>query len=261
MGKSEDLAARPANIPQAEWAIRVELAALYHVFDYLGWIEMIFNHISARVPGPERHFLMNPYGLNYGEVTASNLVKVDLHGNNVEAGPYRGNPAGFAIHGAIHEHRDDAHCVIHTHTTTGMAIACKEGGLRHDDFNGAILTGKVAYHDFEGVTVRADERERIAASIGDKELLILRNHGLCATGRDIPRALFNYWRLQRACDIQALGASMAGADRVLSAEVRAQSIRDSSDFDGSGKTARMFFDALVRRMQRERNREYIDFRS
>ena len=261
MGKNETRSARPAHISQAEWAIRVQLAACYHLFDYLGWIEMIFNHISARVPGPDRHFLMNPYGLNYNEVTASNLVKVDLHGNNVDPGPYRGNVAGFAIHGAIHEHRDDAHCVIHTHTTSGMAVAGKEGGLRHDDFNGALLTGRVAYHDYEGVTVRADERSRIVKSLGDKNFLILRNHGLCAIGPDIPRAVRNYWQLQRACDVQTLGASMAGAERVLSDAVRQQAVIDSAKFDESGTTAQLFFDALVRRMEMERNRTYVDFRN
>ena len=261
MGKTESLNARPAHITEAEWEVRLQLAATYHLFDYLGWTEGIFNHISARVPGPERHFLMNPYGLHYAEVTASNLVKVDIHGANVEPGPYKGNVAGFAIHGAIHEHRDDAHCVIHTHTTAGAVVAGKEGGLRNDNFNSALLTGLVAYHDFEGVTVRSDERPRLVKSLGTKNYLILRNHGLCAIGPNIPQAVRNYWNLQRACEIQVASDAAGGADRVLTPAVRQQAMLDSKKFDESGTTARLFFDGMLRRMEIDRSRAWVDYRT
>src|SRR5215510_12341991 len=166
----------------AEWKLRVDLAACYRIFDHLGWIEMIFNHITVRVPGPEKHFLINPFGLTYREVTASDLVKIDIDGNPVGHNAYPVNPAGFIIHAAIHGNREDAHCVMHTHTTTGIAVACKTAGLSHDNFYGAQLTGRVAYHDFEGVTVHPDEQPRLLASIGDKHLVILRHHGLLALG-------------------------------------------------------------------------------
>jgi len=243
---------RPAKIGAAEWALRQQLAACYHVFDFLGWAESIFNHISLRVPGPEHHFLMNPFGLNYEEVTASNLVKVDLAGENVEAGPYRGNPAGFAIHGAIHETRADAQCVIHTHTTAGMAVACKDGGLDHDNFYAALLHGRVAYHEFEGITVRPDERPRLLASLAEKTVLILRNHGLLVLGPDLPTAFLLYWTLQRACEIQAATAAMSGPDRTLSDAVRNQSGIDARRFDADGRLAQVMFDATVRRMRSAR---------
>jgi len=252
MGVDETERARPESISAEEWALRQQLAACYQVFDFLGWSESIFNHISLRVPGPERHFLMNPFGLNYSEVTASNLVKVDLAGENAEPGPYRGNPAGFAIHGAIHEARPDAHCVIHTHTTAGMAVACKVAGLSHDNFYGAMLHERVAYHEFEGITVRPDERPRILASLGDKEILILRNHGLLALGGDLPSAFLLYWTLQRACEVQAATCAINGADKLLSGAVRAQMGIDARRFDADGRLAQVTFDATVRRMRAAR---------
>ncbi len=252
MGIAETSRTRPATIEVAEWTQREQLAACYQLFEFLGWRESIFNHISLRVPGPERHFLMNPFGLDYSEVTPANLVKVDLTGQNVEAGPYQGNPAGFAIHGAIHEARADAHCVIHTHTTAGMAVACKAAGLSHDNFYGAMLYGRVAYHDFEGITVRPDERPRLVASLGSKEVLILRNHGLLVVGADLPAAFLLYWTLQRACEIQAASAAIGGADRSLSEAVRVQMGKDAKVFDADGRLAQVVFDAEVRRMRAAR---------
>jgi ribulose-5-phosphate 4-epimerase/fuculose-1-phosphate aldolase len=252
MGIAETDRTRPATIEVAEWALREQLAACYQLFEFLGWRESIFNHISLRLPGPQRHFLMNPFGLDYSEVTPTNLVKVDLSGQNVEAGPYQGNPAGFAIHGAIHEARADAHCVIHTHTTAGMAVACKAAGLSHDNFYGAMLYGRVGYHDFEGITVRPDERPRIVASLGNKEVLILRNHGLLVVGADLPAAFLLYWTLQRACEVQAASAAIGGADRVLSEAVRTQMGRDAKVFDADGRLAQVVFDAEVRRMRAAR---------
>jgi ribulose-5-phosphate 4-epimerase/fuculose-1-phosphate aldolase len=252
MGVAEVDRTRPANIGADEWALRQQLADCYNVFAHLGWTEAIFNHISLRVAGPERHFLMNPFGLNYDEVTPSNLVKVDLNGDNVEAGPFRGNAAGFAIHGAIHEARADAHCIIHTHTTAGMAVACKADGLSHDNFYGAMLHGRVAYHEFEGITVRPDERTRLVASLGDKEIMILRNHGLLALGRDLPAAFLLYWTLQRACEVQAATTSINSPDRLLTDAVRTQTGVDSKRFDADGRLAQVAFDAAVRQLRAAR---------
>ena len=144
----EVLRLKPAGMTPEEWGLRLELASLYRAFDWLGWTESIYNHLTLRVPGPEKQYLINPFGLNYNEVTASNLVKIDLAGETRDGSTSLVNKAGFVIHGAIHAAREDAHCIIHTHTTAGMAVACKEGGLRHDNFYSAILYGQIAYHDF-----------------------------------------------------------------------------------------------------------------
>jgi len=236
------------GVSAQEWRLRVDLAACYRIFDHLGWAEMIFNHITVRVPGPERHFLINPFGLTYREVAASNLVKIDLEGRPVGRAQYPVNPAGFVIHSAIHAAREDAHCVMHTHTTNGLAVACKERGLAHDNFYGAQLWGRVAYHDFEGITVHAGEKPRLLASIGDKPLAILRHHGLLALGPTIEQAFFDLWTLQRACDVQCAADALAGATAPLPQAVIEKTARDCAAFDPTGRTPRLVFDAMVRRV-------------
>ena len=198
-------AARPveaAPMTEAERKARVELAAAYRIFDMLGWTEMIFNHITVRVPGPEKMFLINPFGLHYSEITASSLVLIDIDGNPVRETKWPVNRAGFVIHSAIHGAIPQAHCVMHTHTTTGIAVACLEEGLSPHNFYGAMLVGRVAYHEFEGVTVESGEKERLVRDIGDKPAVILRNHGLLAWGPSVPEAFLMLWTLQRACDVQ-----------------------------------------------------------
>ena len=231
----------------AEWQARVQLAACYRIFDQLGWTEMIFNHITLRVPGPQRVFLINPFGLRYDEVSASNLVAVDIDGHPVRPTEHAVNRAGFVTHSAIHGHLEHAHCVMHTHTTTGMAVACLEQGLSHDSFYGAQLHGRVAYHEFEGITVNPDERSRMLASIGDKPCVILRNHGLLSWGRDIAEAFLWLWTLQRACDVQ-IAASSAGAMSGISAPARAQCVREAGPLEPAVCAA--VYAALVRRLDR-----------
>ena len=187
---------------QTEQELRVQLAACYRIFDYMGWSEMIYNHITVKVPGPEHHFLINPFGLHYSEVKASNLVKVDIDGNIVADTDYAVNPAGIVIHTAIHAARPDIQCIAHTHTNAGMAVACTQEGLRTDNFYSALMHNQVAYHDFEGITVMDDEKSRLVANLGDKSLMILRNHGLLAGGRTIPEAFQNIWGMERACQVQ-----------------------------------------------------------
>ena len=184
-----------------EREVRVELAACYRIFDLLGWTELIFNHITAKVPGPEEHFLINPFGLHYSEITASNLVKIDLDGNVIGDSEWSVNLAGFVIHSAIHRARSDVRCITHTHTTTGMAVACLEAGLTQTNFYSAMMHDSVAYHDFEGITTRPDECDRLVDSLGEKDLLILRNHGLLTCGPTIAEAFTNLYRLQRALTI------------------------------------------------------------
>lgn len=209
-------ASRPMT--DAEWQARIELAAAYRIFAHLGWTELIFNHITVRVPGPDRLFLINPFGLHYGEVCASNLVTIDVDGNPVRATSWPVNRAGFVIHSAIHSSMDEAHCVMHTHTTSGMAVACLANGLSPTNFYSAQLHGDVAYHAFEGVTVELDEKERLLASIGSKRAVILRNHGLLAWGATVPEAFMTLWTLQRACDIQ-IASSSAGTLHPIAPEV------------------------------------------
>ena len=187
---------------QTEQELRIQLAACYRIFDYMGWSEMIYNHITVKVPGPEHHFLINPFGLHYSEVKASNLVKVDIDGNIVADTDYAVNPAGIVIHTAIHAARPDIQCIAHTHTNAGMAVACTQEGLRTDNFYSALMHNQVAYHDFEGITVMDDEKSRLVANLGDKSLMILRNHGLLAGGRTIPEAFQNIWGMERACQVQ-----------------------------------------------------------
>lgn len=187
---------------QTEKDIRTQLAACYRIFDHLGWTELIYNHITVKVPEEEGHFLINPYGLHYKEVTASNLVKVDIEGNIVEESEHPVNPAGMLIHSAIHAARNDAHCIGHTHTTAGMTVACQEGGLRGDNFYSVMLHGQVAYHDFQGITVMDGEKEDLLKSLGSKNILILRSHGILTCGKTVPEMFMNLWLLQRACEIQ-----------------------------------------------------------
>jgi len=187
---------------QAEKEIRIQLAACYRIFDYMGWSEMIYNHITVKVPGSDDHFLINPYGLHYKEVTASNLVKVDINGEIVEKSDYPVNPAGMLIHSAIHGAREDAHCIGHIHSTAGMTVACQQEGLRIDNFYSVLLHNQIAYHDFQGITVVEGEKEDLIANLGTKNLLILRSHGLLSCGRTIAEMFFNMFALQRSCEIQ-----------------------------------------------------------
>ena len=240
---------RPAGIAPAEWAARVQLAACYRIFDQLGWAELIYNHISLRVPGEDGHFLLNPFGLHYSEVCASNLVKVDVRGGIVGESPWPINPAGFTFHGAIHETLPDAHCVMHVHTTATMAVCCLEDGLSPTNFYAAQLHGKVAYHDFEGITVHLDEGQRILASAGGKPVLLLRNHGPVAIGFSLANAFGLMWLLQRACEVQTTAMAM-GRQRPIPVPVLEGCVRDSLNFNprfGAGQDA---FDAMQRLVDR-----------
>lgn len=208
---------------ETEQELRVKLAACYRIFDYMGWSEMIYNHITVKVPGPEQHFLINPFGLHYSEVKASNLVKVDIHGNIVEDTDYAVNPAGILIHTAIHAARTDIQCIAHTHTNAGMAVACTQEGLRADNFYSALMHNQIAYHDFEGITVMDDEKSRLVANLGNKSLMILRNHGLLAGGRSIPEAFQNLWAIERACQVQVTTDSTGRPSIPIGPEILAKS--------------------------------------
>ncbi len=241
----ENTARKPVDLPMsdAERAARVQLAACYRIFNHLGWVEMIFNHITLRVPGPEKLFLINPFGLHYSEITASSLLLIDIEGNPVRPAKFPVNRAGFVIHSAIHANVHEAQCVMHTHTTTGMAVASLREGLSPTNFYAAQLHGGVAYHDFEGITVEEGEKTRLVASIGTKRAVILRNHGLLAWGPSVPEAFMTLWTLQRACDVQ-IAASSAGPLNPIRSDVFAQTVRESGP--GEKRTCEDVFAAMQR---------------
>ena len=238
---------KPAAMDAEEWRVRLDLSALYRAFDWLGWTESIYNHITARVPGGERHYLINPYGLNYNEVTATNLVKINLAGEIMDGSKYPVNVAGFVIHSAIHGAREDTHCVIHTHSTAGSAVACKKEGLRFDNFYSATLYGQVAYHEFEGVTTDLAEQPRLVKSLGDKQILILRNHGLLVACPSIPQAYLTYWGLQRACEIQVATDAMRGENLPITQRVLDETAARNRAFTSGPRPGGLPFDALLRR--------------
>jgi ribulose-5-phosphate 4-epimerase/fuculose-1-phosphate aldolase len=191
----------------AEKQLRIDLAACYRLVALFGWDDLIFTHISARVPGPEHHFLINPYGMMFEEITASSLVKVDAHGEKVGASPHPINPAGFVIHSAIHAARHDIACVLHTHTPAGVAVSTQEKGLLPISQQATIALASLGYHAYEGIALRDDEKPRLVADLGDKIALILRNHGLLTVGTTIADAFLYMYNLQRACEVQVLAQS------------------------------------------------------
>ena len=246
---TSNLATAAPHCSPEERDARIRLAAAYRIFDHLGWSELIYNHISMRVPGPQAHFLLNPFGLHYSEVKASNLVKVDVDGNIVGASEWPINPAGFTFHGKIHEMLPDAHCVMHVHTTATMAVCCLDEGLSFTNFYAAQLFGKVAYHAFEGITVHADEGARIVDSAAGKPVLLLRNHGPVTIGHTLAQAFGLMWLLTRACEVQLATLAM-GRPRPIEPAVLDACVRDSLQFDprfGAGQDA---FDALQRIVDR-----------
>jgi len=195
------------KVSPEEWKLRVDLAATYRLVAMHGWDDMIFTHISARVPGPEHHFLINPYGLLFEEITASSLVKIDIDGNKVQESPYPVNPAGFTIHSALHMNRDDAHCIIHLHTDDGVAVSAQADGLLPLDQHAMMVGGDLAYHDYEGIALDLDERERLVHDIGSKNMMILRNHGTLAIGKSCPDAFLRMYYLERSCTMQVRALS------------------------------------------------------
>jgi ribulose-5-phosphate 4-epimerase/fuculose-1-phosphate aldolase len=242
------------NFHPDEWAARLQLAACYRIFAMLGWTEMIYNHITVRLPdsvsGDDKQFLINPFGLHYSEVTASNLVKINLKGDILDGSKFPVNPAGFVLHSTLHDGIDGAHCVMHTHTTAGVAVASLKDGLSQSNFYSAQLHDMVAYHDFEGITVHMEEGPRVLKSIGNKPAVILRNHGLLSWGSTLPEAFAILWTLQRACEIQMATLSM-GQPLPVPEAVAAKCTRDSLQFDQKhGGAGVDVFDALTRQVDR-----------
>lgn len=203
----------PSSCSPEERALRQELAACYRLVAHFRMTDLIFTHISVRLPGPEHHFLINPYGLMFDEIRASDLVKIDLQGRPVEPTRHKVNPAGFVIHSAIHAAREDARCVLHTHTRAGCAVAAQPAGLLPVNQISMEFYGRVAYHGYEGVALNLDEQKRLVADLGDKPVMILRNHGLLTVGETVAQAFLRMYYLEKACDIQL--AAQAGGELLL----------------------------------------------
>ncbi len=199
-----------AHVPPSEWAARTDLAAAYRAVALYGWDDLVFTHISARVPGPEHHFLINPYGMMFEEITASSLVKVDLAGRKVSESPFEINPAGFTIHSAVHEARADAQCVIHLHTMEGVAVSCQRAGLLPLSQQSLFPLSSLAYHDYEGVALNPEEKARLVRDLGDRHNLILRNHGLLTCASSVADAFLYMYILQKACEVQVRAQAGGG---------------------------------------------------
>jgi len=199
-----------SRVSADEWARRVDLAACYRLIAAHGWDDLVFTHVSARVPGPEHHFLINPYGMMFEEITASSLVKVDLEGRKAMASPHEINPAGFVIHSAIHAAREDAACVLHLHTLDGVALSAQADGVLPISQQASVVLNSLAYHDYEGIALNDDEKPRLVHDLGEREFMVLRNHGLLTVGTSVASAFLNMYLLQSVCTIQ-LRAQAGGA--------------------------------------------------
>jgi ribulose-5-phosphate 4-epimerase/fuculose-1-phosphate aldolase len=202
-----------SRVSPEEWKLRVDLAAAYRLVALFGWDDLVFTHISARVPGPEHHFLINPYGFMFEEITASSLVKVDAAGNQVDETPFAVNPAGFVIHSAVHAAREDAGCVLHTHTLNGIAVSAQQGGVLPLSQQSIFVLSSLGYHDYEGVALRDDEKPRLVNDLGDNHFLMLRNHGLLTVGRTVADAFQSMYLFETVCAIQV--RAMAGGGELV----------------------------------------------
>ena len=238
-----------SQVSEAEWNVRVDLAACYRLVALYGWDDLIFTHISARVPGPETHFLINPYGMMFDEITASSLVKVDLRGRKVVESAYDINPAGFTIHGAVHEVRHDAHCVVHLHTTAGTAVSAQKDGLLPISQQSLFPLSALSYHDYEGVALNPEEKPRLVADLGANNFMILRNHGLLTCGETVAEAFLNMYILQRSCEVQVT-AQAGGKQLIPIPQPILDGIQAMSKSVTRGAGAKLAWPGLLRKLDR-----------
>jgi len=232
-----------------EWQLRIDLAACYRLVAAYGWSDLVFTHISARVPGPEHHFLINPYGLLFEEITASSLVKVDAGCRKVIDSPFPVNPAGFTIHSCIHAAREDVQCVLHTHTRAGVAVSAQKCGVLPISQQSTFVLASLAYHDYEGVALREDEKPRLVADLGDRNFLVLRNHGLLTVGRTIPDAFLSMYTFENACRIQL--DAQAGGELIQVDPAILKGLGQVMKTVTAGQGANIAWPALLRKLDRE----------
>ena len=237
------------QVPAAEWQARADLAALYRLTALYHWDDLVFTHISMRVPGADHHFLINPYGFLFEEITASSLVKVDLAGKVVMETPHFINPAGFTIHSAVHEAREDVLCVYHTHTLHGVAVSAQKNGLLPISQYSLLPLASIGYHNYEGIALNAEEKPRLVADLGRNHALILRNHGLLTVGRSAAEAFLGMYALETACRIQVMAQS-GGSELIPVASPILQGIRGQVEQATNGMGADLVWPALLRKLDR-----------
>jgi ribulose-5-phosphate 4-epimerase/fuculose-1-phosphate aldolase len=237
------------RVSPEEWAVRVDLAACYRLVARFGWSDLVFTHVTARVPGSEDQFLINPYGMMFDEITASSLVKIDLQGNKVEESPFPVNPAGFTIHSAVHSARHDAQCVLHTHSLNGVAVSAQKNGVLPISQQSIFVLASLGYHDYEGVALRDDEKPRLVADLGKNAFLMLRNHGLLTVGPTIADAFLSMYIFEAACSIQvraqAGGGELISIDPRIIAGAQAQATEATKGLGG-----RLAWPGLLRQLDR-----------
>jgi ribulose-5-phosphate 4-epimerase/fuculose-1-phosphate aldolase len=239
------------TVSPEEWAVRVDLAAAYRLVAHFGWDDLVFTHISARVPGTEDQFLINPYGVFFDEITASSLVKVDQEGNKVQDSPFPVNPAGFVIHSAIHAARHDARCVMHTHTLNGVAVSTQRAGLLPISQHSIFVLPSLGYHDFEGPALDDDEKPRLVADLGGHTSLILRNHGLLTVGPSVAEAFIAMYYLETSCAIQVRAQSGGGELIAVGKNIiEAGYTQATASQNRQGGSGRLVWPGLLRRLER-----------
>ncbi len=232
-----------------EWQLRVDLAACYRLVALYGWSDLVFTHISARVPGPEHHFLINPYGLMFDEITASSLVKVDQDCDKVIDSPYPVNPAGFVIHSAVHAVREDIQCVLHTHTRAGIAVSAQKNGVLPISQQSTFVLASLAYHGYEGVAIRDDEKVRLQADLGEANFLMLRNHGLLTCGKTIADAFLSMYTFENTCQIQI--AAQAGGGELTHVDARiVEGVGHAMKVQTGGLGGSFVWPSLIRKLDR-----------
>ncbi|MET3495075.1 class II aldolase/adducin family protein [Variovorax boronicumulans] len=232
-----------------EWQLRVDLAACYRLVALYGWSDLVFTHISARVPGPEHHFLINPYGLMFDEITASSLVKVDQQCNKIIDSPYPVNPAGFVIHSAVHAAREDIQCVLHTHTKAGIAVSAQKNGVLPISQQSTFVLASLAYHDYEGVAFRDDEKPRLQADMGHANFLMLRNHGLLTCGKTIADAFLSMYTFENTCQIQ-IAAQSGGSELTQVNPKIVEGVGQAMKVQTGGMGGQFVWPSLIRKLDR-----------
>ena len=237
------------QVSPEEWQLRVDLAACYRLVAAYGWSDLVFTHISARIPGPDHHFLINPYGLMFDEITASSLVKVDQQCNKLIDSPFPVNPAGFVIHSAVHEAREDAGCVIHTHTRAGVAVSAQKGGVLPISQQSTFVLGSLAYHEYEGVALRDEEKPRLQADLGNANFLMLRNHGLLTVGKTIADAFLAMYTFESTCQIQ-IAAQAGGGELTQVNPLIVKGVADAMRVQTGGLGGAFAWPALIRKADR-----------
>lgn len=238
------------SVSEQEWALRVDLAAAYRLVAMHGWDDLVFTHISARIPGPDHHFLINPYGMMFEEITASSLIKVDLHGEKVAQSPYPVNPAGFTIHSAVHAAREDAQCVMHTHSINGVAVSAQKEGVLPLSQQSLFVLSSLGYHTYEGVALNDEEKPRLVADLGANNFLMLRNHGLLTAGKTIADAFLYMYLFEASCMIQV--RALAGAKEMVLVDSRiVAGIQQQAEQVTKGLGGGLAWPGLLRKLDRK----------